>query len=130
MNMQDKLARLHAAKIAEDAAREKRIALEMEISEAYRSQLPDGGGERTFKEGTFKFAVQTKFNLRCTDFEKLASINPALVITKPALDEKAYKALWETDRDAAVKASMHITVSPAKPRVTIKSVTEGDDNGL
>ena len=74
--------------------------------------------------------MQTKFNLRCTDFEKVASINPALVIKKPALDEKAYKALWETDRDAALQASMYITVSPAKPRVTIKSVAEDDDNGI
>ena len=130
MNMQDKLARLHAAKIAEDAAREKRIALELEISEAYRSQLPDGGGDRTFKEGAFQSAAQTKSNLRCTDFEKAASINPALGFKKPALDEKAYKALWETDRDAAVRAAMHITVSPAKPRVTIKSVAEDDDNGI
>lgn len=129
MNMQDKLARLHAAKIAEDAAREKRIALEEAIAEAYRDQIPPEGGTRTFTEGAIKFSVQCKFNLRCTDADALEAVDSKLVAIKKTVNETAYKALWETNKDAALKASLYVIATPAKPRVTIKSVKE-DTNGL
>jgi hypothetical protein len=122
--LEQMLIRLHAASIEEAAAKEKRVQLERAVAQAVADKMPAAGGTRTFTEGAVKFEVKTAFNLRTTDADKLEALGLGLVEVKKSLNEKAYKDLWDSDKDAALQASQFVVTSPAKPSVKIKSLTE------
>lgn len=115
------------AKKAEDQAKDKRIALEEEITELYESEIE--GKSKTFNEeiGKNKFKITIKKTVNQTlDQDAYLAIRPQIPEDrrpekiKFSIDAKGYEWLKENDRENFIKVSNCVTEKDGKTSVVIE----------
>ncbi|MEG1836586.1 MAG: hypothetical protein RR203_02365 [Synergistaceae bacterium] len=118
---------LHNAKMAEDEAKKKRIALEEELATAI--ELPnDFEGSRTREVENFKVCVKRSMNIKI-DVVKLHEIEERISKEdmdkafrwKAELNKKPFEALPESTRTVLAEA---ITKTPGKVSITVEKKSE------
>ncbi|MEG1501938.1 MAG: hypothetical protein RR370_00955 [Synergistaceae bacterium] len=120
---------LHNAKMAEDEAKKKRIALEEELATAI--EVPnDFEGSRTREVENFKVCVKRSMNIKI-DVTKLHEIETKNSISKEDMDKafrwkaelnkKPFEALPESTRTVLAEA---ITKTPGKVSITVEKKSE------
>lgn len=118
-NIETLAQELYDARRAEDAASAARIAIEERIA-----ALVETGdtGSKTVEAGALKVTVKRGLSYKC-DIENMRLIAGApvkFVPAKPALDEKAYEKLRETNHSLFAQVAQFVTVTPRKVSVELK----------
>jgi len=135
MNIDDKLWELAAefrlAKIGEDLARKKRIALEDQIASLIPSKA-DGQKTITLKNGA-KITVKRGLSYKA-DLEGVCKLGiwgdsppPIKSKTTHELDIQGYEWYRQNDPGIFNALSQHVTVTPRKPSVTVKPAKEKEE---
>lgn len=118
-NIETLAQELYDAKRAEDAASAARIAIEERIAALVET---GDNGSKTVEAGALKVTVKRALSYKC-DLENLRLIAGApvkFVPAKPALDEKAYEKLRETNHSLFAQVAQFVTVTPRKVSVELK----------
>lgn len=114
-----------AAKAAEDAAKQRRIAVEQQI--VAHTGVREKGSQ-TFKPDGFKVSVEgvlsVKMDWNAWD-EVSASIPTNLAPVKTTREVDVTGVLYLRANEPEIYAKLPITVAPGKPRVSVTPVTEG-----
>lgn len=118
-NIETLAQELYDSRRAEDAASAARIAIEERIA-----ALVETGdtGSKTVEAGALKVTVKRALSYKC-DIENMRLIAGAPVKftpAKPALDEKAYEKLRETNHSLFAQVAQFVTVTPRKVSVELK----------
>ena len=120
-NTSNLLADLKKAVAEEAAAKQRRIELEAQIADLYKTQLPEQGGSKTFKYEGVRFSVKQDYNFKA-DLEGIKTLPEAssLIKSKLEFDASVYKKLWQYNPTVAKAVAAFITATPGKPSVKIE----------
>lgn len=114
------IAELAAAKVAEAAARDTRLAIEERILAHFPAPAT---GEGSAKSGDMSIVwkVTRKVDATLADqWNNLGKNAQSAFKWKPDVDLKALRALQQLDADGYAQAARFITTTPAKPAITLK----------
>lgn len=119
------LDKLETVSEEERTVKTERERLEVAIAEAMATEMPAGGGSKSFERDGFKFEVKTGFRFQA-DLEEIGKTDYAVMLikTKREFSESAYRKLWDFNKTAAEAMSRFVTATPAKPSVKIKGRVE------